>query len=56
MNVLLKFLPLILGAITGTMRDMLKELVDKLEEYAKTTDNPVDDIFVAFLKALLNID
>lgn len=52
----MKFLLLLLEKITPDLRQLLIGMVAKLEEKAKQTPNPYDDIFVYFLKKVLSID
>lgn len=49
----------VLGPLIGLISPMLKaeitEAVKKLYEKAKETDSPIDDIFVRFLAAILDV-
>ena len=42
--------------ISPQLREEIVAAVKRLDEKAKTTKNQVDDMFVMFLKAILNID
>ena len=46
----------LLAAMTPQLKSMLAAFVADLHEGAKTTDSPIDDIFVRFLAALLEIE
>lgn len=47
-----RLISLVIPVVTPALRDMLKELLNKLEESAKKTENPYDDILVEMLKAI----
>ncbi len=56
MNKLLeKLLPVILTVISPEIREGMVEFVVKLENQAKATPNPWDDIFVGIVKFILVI-
>lgn len=41
-----------LGAVSPQIRQEIEQFVQKLDEQAKATDNPYDDIAVGFLKVI----
>lgn len=47
-----KLISLVIPVVTPALRDMLAEFLGKLEESAKKTPNPYDDILVDMLKAI----
>ena len=53
---LLRILTEILKLISPDLREAIKKLVLDLEEKAKLTPNPWDDLFVWALKKILAID
>lgn len=55
MRLLVEIIKLIFGRVSPEMRKYLVEMVDKLDEKAKSTKNPFDDLGVMLLKALLAI-
>jgi hypothetical protein len=48
-------LPLLLNNLTPLMRDALIKFLKDLEVKAKETKSPIDDLFVKFLLAILDI-
>jgi hypothetical protein len=54
-NVIIKFLPIILKNITPTLRKEIISFLDSLEQKAKQTSSPFDDLFIAFIRSLLDI-
>lgn len=50
---LLRLITLIVGVASPELRKMLQQWLVTLEEQAKATKNPWDDILVALLKRLL---
>jgi hypothetical protein len=56
----LGFVALVLGPLmkllSPVIRDGLKDVLLKLYEKAKSTPNPVDDVFVGFVLDLLQIE
>lgn len=48
-----KLIALVIGVVTPEIRTGVTELLDKLEEKAKKTANPWDDILVAMLKQII---
>ena len=54
-KLIMTLLPLILANITPTLREHIVVFVNALEEKAKQTASPYDDMAVALLKALLVI-
>lgn len=55
-KIIITLLPTILSNVTPLIRDNLNELIKQLEEKARKTPNPIDDLLVDFLKSLLNVD
>jgi ABC-type Na+ efflux pump permease subunit len=45
----------LLAAITPMIRDLFEDSLDKLLEKARSTDNPIDDLFVEFLFNILDM-
>ena len=57
MNKLLeKLLPLILSVMSPEIKKAVAQFVLQLEEQAKKTPNPWDDMFVAILKSIIKTD
>jgi len=57
MNKLLeKLLPLILTVMSPEIKKAIAQLVVNLDEQAKKTPNPWDDMFVAILKSIIKTD
>ena len=52
---LLAIIPAILAAITPELREELKAGLERLEQKAKATKNPVDDLVVGLLRGVLGI-
>lgn len=52
---ILRMIILVVGAASPEIRENVKEWVLDLEQKAKATPNPMDDILVGLLKTLLNI-
>ena len=52
MTVIVKFLTVLIGNISPDVKEFIKENIDKLDEKAKTTANPFDDLLVLFLRAI----
>lgn len=48
-----KLIGLVVPVVTPALRDMLTESLNKLEEAAKKTPNPWDDVLVDMLKAIM---
>ena len=46
----------IIGKISKPVRDWIIEKLKELEEKAKKTDNPIDDLLVTLLKAVFGIE
>ena len=55
-SILKKLIPLILATISPEVKDLMKSFIAKLDEQAKATSNPWDDMFVAILKEIINTD
>ena len=55
-NLLVTVLGPLVGLLTPTIKGELTSFVQGLFAKAKKTDNPVDDVFVRFLAALLDIE
>jgi len=55
-KIIITLLPTILNNVTPLIRDNLNELIKQLEEKARKTPNPIDDILIDFLKAILNVE
>lgn len=53
---LLRLIGLIVGSASPELRAMLTEWVNRLEDAAKATPNPFDDVLVGLLKIVLNIN
>ena len=49
-------LPQILGLVTPALRRALEDVIKDLYKRARETENPIDDILVGILAALLSID
>lgn len=45
----------LLVAITPLIRDLFEDSMNKLLEKARSTDNPIDDLFVEFLFNILDM-
>jgi len=57
MNKLLeKLLPLILSVMSPEIKKAVAGFVQQLDEQAKKTPNPWDDMFVAILKSIIRTD
>jgi len=52
---IIKMLVLVFGAATPEIRESIVSWVNELEQRAKETPNPMDDILVGLLKILLHI-
>lgn len=52
-ELLLRFIPLVLGVISPELRKNIETWLNNLEAEAKKTVNPWDDYFVAALKFVL---
>jgi len=50
---ILRLIGLIIGVASPELRKMLEQFLNQLEQQAKATKNPWDDILVAMLKQLL---
>jgi len=50
---LLGLIQLVVGVISPEIRKGTEELLDNLEERAKKTPNPWDDMFVGLLKSVM---
>jgi len=50
---ILKLIGLIIGVASPELRKMLEQWITQLEQQAKATKNPWDDILVAMLKHLI---
>ncbi|GAH91451.1 unnamed protein product [marine sediment metagenome] len=48
-----KLIGLVIGVVSPELRTGVARLLDKLEEQAKRTANPWDDILVAMLKQIM---
>lgn len=46
----------LVGALSPTIKNLLKGFLVDLYKKAKATDNPVDDILVIFLAGILGVD
>lgn len=55
MEILVKVLPLLISMLSPVIKELMVEMVHKLEAAAKETDNPVDDVLVNALKELLGV-
>lgn len=53
MNVWIELLKRLLEAATPELRELILEAIRNLEEKAKETPNPIDDLLVWVLKKLL---
>ena len=56
MDWIIRILSLLLGQISGQLREAVKKALDELEEKAKGTANPLDDFFVRVLKIICGMD
>ncbi len=54
-NLVLKFLPLLIQNITPELRKLLVDMIMQLEQKAQATTNPYDDAAVLLLKAAFSI-
>lgn len=52
---ILRMITLIVGAASPEIRESVKELIARLDEKAKATPNPIDDVLVGLLKVVLNV-
>ena len=52
-SLFVKILPLLLVNVTPDLRGVLVSFLDKLEQTAKQTKSPFDDILVSVLRAVL---
>ena len=50
---ILRLIGLIVGVASPELRKMLEQWLDQLEDQAKKTSNPWDDILVGMLRTLL---
>lgn len=48
-----RLIGLVIGIVSPEIRTGVTELLDRLEEKAKKTDNPWDDMLVAMLKQIM---
>lgn len=55
-EIALKLFQALTGVISPTLRGALEEGITLLYDRAKSTDTPVDDIFVKVLAALVDVD
>jgi len=53
-KLLLLLIPRLLDVITPELRNTVHEVLLKLQEKAESTPNPWDDLFVGFLRMVLN--
>jgi len=51
-----RVLPKLLKFITPELKNAARNLVKQLENHAKETSNPLDDLFVEVLKVILEIE
>lgn len=54
--VVITILGILMGAISGPLRELLEQLMKTLYANAKKTPGPVDDIFVRVLATILGVD
>lgn len=52
---ILRMISVVIAAATPEILESLDRLVRELDEKAKATPNPIDDVLVGLLKAILNI-
>jgi len=52
---LYRLIALVMGQVSPELRSGIVEWVKNLEERAKKTPNPWDDVFVGILKSVLNV-
>lgn len=50
-----RMITLVVGAASPEIRESVTSLIKALDERAKATPNPIDDVFVGLLKVILNI-
>lgn len=50
----INLLPVIINALSPQFFSELESWIKQLKEYAKKTDNPIDDIFVDLLDRVIN--
>jgi hypothetical protein len=56
LNLIVSVLGPLISLLTPQIKEALTEFVQNLYDKAQATDNPVDDVFVRFLAALLDVD
>jgi hypothetical protein len=56
LNLIVSVLGPLISLLTPQIKDALTEFVQNLYDKAQGTDNPVDDVFVRFLAALLDVE
>lgn len=54
-NWLLRIITMVFSVMTPELRDSMVAFVNAMEENAKKTPNPWDDIFVDVLKSILGV-
>ena len=52
---LLNLITLLLASLSPELRQEIKEAIERLEQKAKLTKNPIDDIAVMLLKIALGV-
>jgi len=55
-KILVKIIETAINKMSPQLRAAIKELITKLDNVAKTTPNPWDDIIVDLCKAILDIE
>lgn len=55
-KILLPLLWKIIPSVTQSLKDELQEFILNLYRKAEATDNPIDDVFVAVLAGILDIE
>lgn len=53
---ILRLITLIVGSASPALRELIKTWVIELEQRAKETPNPFDDVLVGLIKIVLNVD
>ena len=52
LSIIVKILTALISNISPDVKQFISESIDKLDEKAKSTANPFDDLLVLFLKAI----
>lgn len=56
LSIVMQILPTLISQISPVLREMIKTFILELEKKAKESQNPFDDMFVALLKAVFDIE